>query len=196
MAKPTLKPRQKPTPKKRTTLGGLTPLQSTWILHFTNADPEARTFMNATRAAEAAGYSGPYQNWCNCGYKNLSNCRVMARVDSLLASQYDPSRVTIDKVLTDLEITRLMALRDGQLSVARMCSRDQGQYLKMFVDRIEQVQTVEESTTEELAALLSSVLSKIDDPDITEILTGPSGTVTREGRIIPAQRNQGAYRDG
>jgi len=174
---------------------GLTPLQDGWTKHFTNADPDAGTFMNATRAAEKAGYTGGYQQWANAGLVNIRNKNVMFRVDAIMSAQFDVSRITIDKVLIDLECTRLLAIRSGQLSVARQCSRDMGQYLKMFVERIEQVQTVEDASTEELAALLSDVLKKIDDPNIAEIIRGPSGTVTGKGDIVPVERDKAANRN-
>lgn len=174
---------------------GLTAKQDEWTKHFTNADPDARTFMNATASAEASGYGGKkrsYQTCANAGLINIRNPKVMAVVDEILAKVYDPTRITIDKVLIDLEVCRLLAIRSGQLSVARQCSRDMGQYLKMFVERIEQVQTVEDSSTEELASLLGDVLKKINDPDILKVLRGPSGTVTREGGIVPVERDKAA----
>jgi hypothetical protein len=173
----------------------LTARQNNWVMHFTNADPSAGTFMNATRAAQEAGYTGNYQSCANAGLANIRNPKVMMAVDELMAAQFDASKITIDKVLIDLECTRLLAIRSGQLNVARQCSRDMGQYLKMFVDRIELVQTVEESSTEDLAALLGDVLKKIDDTSIVEIIKGPSGTVTREGGVIPVKRNKAANRD-
>jgi len=175
---------------------GLTSRQNLWAKLYANPDPEIGTFCNATKSAEKAGYTGAYQSLANAGLKNIRNPKIMAAVEEIMEAQFSASGITIEKVLRDLEAVRLLAIRKGMLGVARQCSRDQGEYLKMFVHRIEQVQTVEESSTEELAALLSDVLKKIDDPDIIEVITGPSGTVTREGGIVPVKRNKAANGNG
>jgi len=164
--------------------------QKLWARYFLNPDPELGTFFNATRSAEKAGYAGEYQSHANAGHSNRNSKMVQAYMDKLYKEQFDSAGITVEKVLSDLELTRMTALQRGELSVARQCSHDQGKYLKMFVDRIEQVQTVEEASTGELAQLLRYVIDKIDDPDITEILKGPSGTVTRAGDIVPTERNK------
>ena len=169
----------------------LTGHQQRWVLHYTNADPETNTYLNATMSAKASGYKGGYQAWANAGYTNYHNTKVMLEVNKSMALSVDVTAITVDKVLIDLETTRRLAIQAKQYGVARQCSRDMGQFLKMFVDRIEQVgASIEEVDTSEVAQLLSDVLGKLNDDSINRILEGPSGTVTREGGVIPAKRSK------
>lgn len=175
----------------------VTPYQELWAMHFTNLDPDAGTYLNATKAAMATGYSPNlpyekrYQTCATAGYANTRKPHVMKLVNEMMAVHVNVSEITVDKVLIDLETTRRLAIQKHQYGVARQCSYDQGKYLKMFVDRIEQVQTVDEASTEELAELLSDVLGKLNDSSIDRILAGPSATVSGKGRLVPLKRAAG-----
>ena len=86
------------------------------------------TCANATKSAIAAGYSEKSAH--TCGWRLLRRAPIKQRVAELRG-------LSTDKVLSDLEITRLKALDKGDLAVATRCSELLGKSLKMFVERQE-----------------------------------------------------------
>jgi len=69
--------------------------------------------------------------------------------------------LSVPKVLYNLEEIRKTAMRRGYLGVALRAVEHQGRYLKMFVDRIEHLHTVEDASTTELTELLASMMGDI-----------------------------------
>lgn len=86
------------------------------------------TCANATKSAIAAGYSEKSAH--TCGWRLLRRAPIKQRVAELRG-------LRVDKVLSDLESTRLAALDKKDLAVATRCSELQGKSLKMFVERQE-----------------------------------------------------------
>ena len=69
------------------------------------------------------------------------------------------THITVEKVLRDLEHTRVLALDSGSYAAAVRCSELQGKYLKIFSDRVEHVESIEEYSTERLVELLRDVIA-------------------------------------
>ena len=86
------------------------------------------TCANATKSAIAAGYSEKSAH--TQGWRLLRRGPIKQRVAELRG-------LSTDKVLSDLEATRLAALGKGDLAVATRCSELQGKSLKMFVEKTE-----------------------------------------------------------
>jgi hypothetical protein len=66
--------------------------------------------------------------------------------------------VTIEAVLRRLQVIGDKALEDGQYSAAVRAAELLGKHLKMFSDRIEHVQSIEEVSTEELVQLFGKIV--------------------------------------
>lgn len=62
------------------------------------------------------------------------------------------------------------AFESGKFSAAVRCLELQGRYLKMWSDRIEHVQTIEDCSTEELVQLLREVIAN-DGLDLEALLS-------------------------
>lgn len=97
---------------------------------------------------------------------------VTRAVNAVLRNAFDTSDLSIDKVLRDLELQRIGAIGDRNWNAANHASELQGKYLKMFVDRIEHFQTIDETSTEEITTLLAEVLGKLDNVTIDQIFEG------------------------
>lgn len=79
--------------------------------------------------------------------------------------------ITVKKVLSDLEITRVKALGDGRYTAAVRCMELQGKYLGMFSNRIEHVQSIEDVSTESLLNLVQEI-SESGGIDVSMALKG------------------------
>ena len=77
--------------------------------------------------------------------------------------------VTPEKVLADLESTRLAALSEGKYTSAVRCTELQGKFLKMFTDRIEHVRNLDEVSDDDLVALLREFMGNLSNDDIREL---------------------------
>ncbi len=142
---------------------------------------------NGTEAARRAGYKGDDGSLAKIAWENSRKPHVAAYLDELTKKALAGAEVTIEKVLRDLEQSRLKSLADGQYAPAVRCSELQGKYLKMFVDKIEHVQTIEDVPTQELVRLLREIaeaggidLARLiagDDP-ADSLLSDPPGNPT------------------
>jgi phage terminase small subunit len=95
--------------------------------------------LNATQAAIRAGYSAKTAS--QGAAQLLANIKVRAAVDAAIAKRSGNLEITAEKVLRDLEASRLAAAKDGQHSAAIRASELQGKHVGMFVDRSETVIT-------------------------------------------------------
>lgn len=127
--------------------------------------------MNATEAASRAGYKGSRHQLQVIGAQNLLKPMVRAEIDKRMAKAMSGADITIEAVLRDLVVIGEKALEAGQYAPATRCAELKGKYLKMFTDRIEHVQDVEDMTLEELQALLLEV-TEAGGVDLGAILTG------------------------
>lgn len=140
-------------------LKGLTDKQQRFVLAYCD---DAFSF-NATAAAKEAGYDAKSNHaFQQIGWANLRNPKIHNAIQKILGAVYATADLSIERVLTDIEHTRQRAMRDGNWAVALKASELHGKYLKMFVDRVEHVRTVDDATEDELIGLLRQLTKKID----------------------------------
>jgi phage terminase small subunit len=161
MATKKIKPR-KPTPRRELTLK-----QRSFCTWYVSAEVAG----NATEAARRAGYKGNDVTLGRVGNENVKKPLIAAEIAKLEKQILKDADVTIEKVLRDLENERLDAMKAGQYGAAVRCSELQGKYLKMFVDRIEHVQTIEDVSDAELVRLLLEIV-EVGQIDLIGILAG------------------------
>ena len=152
-------------------LANLTDKQKRFVLAYCSDS----FLFNATAAAKSAGYeaNSPHA-FEQIGYKNLRTPKVHTAIAKVFNEVYATANLSIEKVLMDLEMTRVQSMRRGLYSVAVKCSELHGKYLKMFVDRVEHVRTVDDATEEELVRLLGDLVGKLDG-DGADFLTSIGG---------------------
>ncbi len=161
MATKALKPR-KPAPERDMTLK-----QRSFCTWYVSAEVSG----NATEAARRAGYKGSEKQLAVIGYENIRKPKIASEIAKLEKEALKGADVTIEKVLRDIEDERIQALAAGQIAPAVRCSELQGKYLKMWVDKIEHVQTIEDVSIEELVRLLHEI-AESGNIDLTRILEG------------------------
>ena len=83
-----------------------------------------------------SGYSTSYAKGSN-GKKVFQNVLVCAEIERMQAKTELETDITVNKVLTDLENTRLLAIAKADYSTAKECSVWQGKHLAMFVDSVQ-----------------------------------------------------------
>ena len=113
--------------------------------------------MNGTEAARRAGYRGNDKTLAAIAIENLGKPRIREEVDHQLAKATAAANVTVEKILWELQVTYIKASDSGNYTAAVRCLELQGKYLKMFSDRIEHVQSIEETSVEELTQLLREI---------------------------------------
>jgi hypothetical protein len=163
-------------PRKTTAKTPLTPLQHRFVIAYTSQD----WLYNGMAAAKAAGYSGNDRTLASQANQAMHKPNVWSAIERRLNAIYNRVGLTIENVLRDLEITRQGAIRDRRWDTAARCSELHGKYLKMFVDRVEHIRTVDDATTDELVGLLSQLVDKIDGFPVVE-------RIGRIGPIGPAE---------
>lgn len=117
----------------------------------------AEVNMNGTEAARRAGYKGCDNQLAVAAYQNLRKPHIKREIDARIGKAAEGADVTVEKVLNDLESERTYAMRNGNVAAAIRASELQGKYLKMFTDRIEQVEAVDEMSTDELLTLMREI---------------------------------------
>lgn len=160
-------------------LKGLTDKQAAFVAAYCS---DSFAF-NATAAAKQAGYNaGSPHAFEQIGWQNLRNPKIHAAIQKVFGAIYSAANISIEKVLVDVEHTRQKAMRAGNFAVAAKCSEMHGRYLKMFVDRVEHVRTVDDATEDELTGLLNQLVKKLDGIDyIPGSLGGVGGGGSAEG---------------
>lgn len=91
--------------------------------------------LNATQAAIRAGYSAKTAE--QIGSRLLRNVQVRAAVDAGIAKRAGKLEITAEKVLKDIEDTRLAAAKELQYATALRACELQGKHIGMFVERSE-----------------------------------------------------------
>jgi hypothetical protein len=94
-----------------------------------------KTYGMKAASALAAGYSEASAR--NTATELLRDPAVQQRIKERNAANLSRNDITTDKVLQDLEHTRLLALEKGDLSTAFQCSAQHGKFLALWVDRTE-----------------------------------------------------------
>lgn len=113
--------------------------------------------MNGTEAARRAGYKGNDRTLSTVAQENLGKPMIRQEIDNRLRAAAAGAEVTVEWVLKELQATYERATDDRKYSAAVRCLELQGKYLKMFSDRIEHVQSIEDVTTESLVQLIREV---------------------------------------
>jgi len=88
---------------------------------------------NATASARAAGYAEKHAG--NAAWKLMQRPVIREKIQELHKARMDKNLINPERVLHDLEHTRILALAKADLAVAARCSELQGKYLAMFTDR-------------------------------------------------------------
>ena len=140
-----------------------TALQDRFI-HFYTSPGDG--FFNGTESASLAGYAGSRINLANVARANLKRPYILSRIDRIIKTKYSSKGLTLDKVLDDLEMTRVLAIADKQYSVAAKCSEMHGKYLAMWTDKIERIHTVETVSVPDLVEIAMRLSGKIDGINI------------------------------
>ena len=113
--------------------------------------------MNGTEAARRAGYKGSNGTLRAVAHENLTKPHIRNEIDARTNAALSSTNITVEKVLRDLELTYIEASAGGHYGAAVRCLELQGKYLKMFSDKIEHVQTIEECSTDELVEMLREI---------------------------------------
>lgn len=173
-----LKPKGKPIQRK------LTEKQRAFIHWYCSAEVN----MNGTEAARRAGYKGNDHQLGVVGSENLAKPGIRDAVDSRLKAAMKGADVTIEATLRRVSVIGEKALADGQYAPAAKCAELHGKYLKMWTERIEHVQTIEDVSTEELVRLLREIAENAgidlvrliagDGPSDGHLPTGPGAPTT------------------
>ncbi len=96
--------------------------------------------LNATQAAIRAGYSE--KTAYATGSENLRKPQIQAAIQIAQAERSARTQITVDKVLTDIELIKQDAMQseEGRMinhAAALKACELQGKNLKMFVDKVE-----------------------------------------------------------
>jgi phage terminase small subunit len=113
--------------------------------------------MNGTEAARRAGYKGTDKTLAVVASENLSKPNVRKMIDERLEKALSGSDVTVEAVLRRVQVIGDKALESEQYASAAKCAELHGKYLKMWTERIEHVQTIEDVSTEELVRLMREI---------------------------------------
>lgn len=113
--------------------------------------------MNATEAARRAGYKGNDKTLQVVGAQNLLKPIVKAEIDARLADALSGADVSVENTLKRLTVLGNESQAAGQYAPAVRCAELHGKYLKMWTDKIEHVQDVEEISDAELVRLMEEI---------------------------------------
>jgi phage terminase small subunit len=131
-----------------------TPKQTAFISWYCSAVVNG----NGTEAARRAGYAGNEDTLKSVASENLSKPYIRAEIDKRMAKALSGADVTVEAVLRRLQVIGDQALEDRKFGDAIRAAELQGKYLKMFTDRIEHVQNIEDISTDELRHLLVEIM--------------------------------------
>lgn len=158
----------------------LTGKQRAFVRAYTTVGPG---LFNMTQAAKLAGYTGGPNTLAVTGRENLRKPHINKAIRLEFAERYHAADITVDRILNDIELTRQLALQAGQFSAALRASELHGKYLKMFMDRVEHIHTLDDVSTEDLIALASRVAKRIDGLDFS---SSDRGDAADDGVGAPA----------
>lgn len=173
--KPKGKPRKRP----------LTPKQLAFIHWYCSAACQ----MNGTESARRAGYTGNDNTLGSIAAENLLKPAVRAAIDKKLEKALSGAEITIESVLRRVQVIGDKALESEQYASAAKCAELHGKYLKMWTERIEHVQTIEDVSTEELVRLLREIM-EAGGLDLIRLIAG-DGAI--DGLLPAAAGNSTAH---
>ena len=113
--------------------------------------------LNATEAARRAGYKGNDKTLAVIGCQNLVKVKIKTEIDARLADALSGAEVSVEATLKRLTTLGNESQAAGQYAPAVRCAELHGKYLKMWTDKIEHVQDVEEISDAELVRLMEEI---------------------------------------
>ena len=170
----------KKQPKERP----LTPKQLLFVQHYTS---HGEGLFNATQAAKLAKYAGSENTLAQTGFQNLRIPKIARAIRHEINKQYSAADLSIERVLNDIEFTRQLAIKDGNHTAALRASELHGKYLRMWLERVEHIHTIEDVTTEELIQAASRLMEKIDGFNLN---VGAGGNGSEEGAGADTEGNR------
>lgn len=90
--------------------------------------------LNATQASIRAGYSKKTASII--GFENLRKPNIQKEIDKLMGQRNERVQLTADKVLSDIEDIREIALAENQYNISLKASELQGKHLALFTERV------------------------------------------------------------
>jgi hypothetical protein len=133
--------------------------QKLFVIWFTTPGD---TFFNGTQSCKKAGYKGNDNTLSSQANENLRKPEIMAAVREQTRKLYSAADITADRVLSDIEMVRIMAVKEGKYHTALRASELHGKYLKLFADRVEHVHSIEDVTTQDLIEMAQQLAEKVD----------------------------------
>jgi phage terminase small subunit len=113
---------------------------------------------NATEAAARAGYKGKRSTQAAMGLENLEKPLIAAAIAKGLQKATQGAEVTVENVLNRLTRIGARAEKDGNHAAAIRCAELHGKYLKMWTERIEHIQSIEEMPLSELTRIARQIM--------------------------------------
>ena len=172
-------------PKKPAKPRPLTPKQNAFAHWYCSAAVN----MNGTEAARRAGYKGNDKTLSQVAIENLGKPGIRDLIDKRLEKALSGADVTIEAVLRRVQVIGDKALESEQYASAAKCAELHGKYLKMWTERIEHVQTIEDVSTEELVRLLREIM-EAGGLDLIRLIAG-DGAI--DGLLPAAAGNSTAH---
>ncbi len=120
--------------------------EDSYCIYYTTIGSD--TYSNGTASAKEAGYSEHTAR--STSWKLQRRPKIRERIQQLQAENMSRNYLTTDKVLSDLEDTRIKGVKKKDLASAIRCSELQGKFFAMFSERTiwEREQQAGESTRE------------------------------------------------
>ncbi len=113
--------------------------------------------LNATEAARRAGYKGNDNTLSVVGSENLVKPKIKMEIDKRMDEALAGAEVTVENTLKRITALGKEAQEAGQYAPAVRCAELHGKYLKMWTDKIEHVQDVEDISDNELVRLVQEI---------------------------------------
>lgn len=135
----------------------LTAKQFAFCKHYTSKD----CYGNATESASRAGYKGNRKTLEAVGRENLGKPRIKQEVDRMIEEASTGANITIERVLVNLQKNHDRAIEGKNYAAANKALELQGKYLKMWVERIEHIQNLDEITDDMLGALINELTERL-----------------------------------
>ena len=142
-----LKPKGKPRERR------MTNRQSAFSVWYVSEECN----LNATEAAARAGYKGNRHTLQVIGAENLLKPVIAQDIKRRLNDALEGAEVTVENTLKRIGVLGQQAQAAGQFAPAVRCAELHGKYLKMWTDKIEHVQDVEDITDAELVRLMEEI---------------------------------------
>ena len=146
---------------------GLTPKQRKFIRWYLSEEVS----QNGAEAARRAGYKGNSGTLRQIAHENLKKPPIAEAIAEGLERALKGAEISVESVLKRLARVGEEAYNDRNWPAAIRACELQGKYLKMFTDRVEHVQSIEDMPLAELKRIAKEVMEK-GNLDLKELLAG------------------------